>query len=148
MTLLQYIGFPTVSEALKKQEKTEMSIVKPSELSTAERERYDEMMEIAANEYGAAIAKRIKVAKNMPDTDEGHITLGLYSSFQDMICLYRGLFGTKYTMAQLLGVLDHEFQHRASGAGDRSRDFENALTQRIGQLLDEKYHPADMRLAV
>lgn len=146
--ILQCIGFPTVSEALKKQEKTEMSIIKPSELSPAERQRYDAMMEIAANEYGQAIAKKIKVAKNMPDTEEGHITLGMYSSFHDMIYLYHGLFGTKYTMSDLLGVMDHEYQHRASGAGDRSRGFENALTKRIGRLLEEKYNPADIKLAV
>ena len=40
---------------------------------------------------------------------------------------------------EFLGVLAHELIHHKSGAADCSREFENALTDCIGELLGERF---------
>lgn len=137
--VLETVKFPTIREALRKYSNKKMAAIQPSKLGPAEKAKYDKMMSVATSEYGQGIADKIQVTETMPDTEAGHCVLGMYSAEKDEVYLWKGLFGGSFSMADLLGTLDHEICHRASSANDRTREFENALTNRIGKLLDEKY---------
>jgi hypothetical protein len=41
-----------------------------------------------------------------------------------------------YPFATLMGTLIHEHVHRISGAPDRTREFENALSEELGRLAE------------
>lgn len=138
--LLRAIGFPSIEDAIRESKKDEIEVIVPSKLNAKEKKRYDTMMEIAVSEYGTVIAKKIKIAKVL-NVSEKQITLGLYAPFQNTIYLYLGLLDeNRYAIEELLGTLDHEVQHFNTGADDRTREFEHALTNRIGVLLKDKYH--------
>ena len=138
--LLREIGFPTVKEALSALKKDkDIEVIPPSRLPAAQKKKYDLTVLVAKAEYGDVAAKKMKVAKNLPDTEDGKVVQGLYDRLQDTVYLSYSLFSPEYPIEKLLGVLSHEFEHRKSGAEDRTRDFENALTDKIGELLAQKY---------
>lgn len=139
ISLLKNIGFQTVESAMAKKKESGIIPVNPEELTEKERERYDFLMKVAHSEYGN-FSSRMHVGSSMPDTEAGKLTMGFYDPILDCVFLYRGLLDeNRYELKTLLGVMDHEVRHRESGADDRTRDFESALTYRIGELLELKY---------
>ena len=62
----------------------------------------------------------------------------MYSSKQDKCYILRSLV-CKKRFAELLGVIAHEIVHMETGYHDRTRDFENALTNLIGVYLEKIY---------
>ena len=118
-----------------------------NKLTEEERRQYDILMDMVACEYGKSMPSKVKISACLDDPDEEDRklkqdkkfeTLGLYDRTTDTVFIVRHLLSMPLYKA--LGVVDHEFEHRSFGHNDRSRDFENDLTDRIGHLLELQYH--------
>lgn len=137
--LLNIIGFPRAEEAVKIQiaKKKRETIIPISKFNEAERKQYDILMDMVASEFGKTLPTKVKVVACLDENEGSFTTLGRYDSVTDTVYIIKGLLS--YPLSSALGVVDHEFEHRKGGHSDRTREFENDLTERIGVLLERTY---------
>ena len=113
-------------------ESFEFKFVKPSELSTSEREIYDKTPDIF-NLIGGKpkMIKEISISETMRREDSGSEAVGLWEPNKERIIIKRDQLKKMILYA---GTLLHETGHALSGAGDVSREFESELTNIIGKV--------------
>lgn len=108
---------------------------KIKDLSKEGKDKFRKATRVFKKLYGEERSKMIEIVKefNLNATDVG--TLGMYNRSNEKIYVHIDLFESSiYEMHHALGVLIHEQVHHMSGAGDRSREFENALTWELGKI--------------
>ena len=110
--------------------------VEPSSLSTAERSVFDVMEAIAALAGGLPPhVQSVRVSNTMRvELATGSDALGLWDGSTQSIVIRRDQLSSVSSFA---GTLLHEIVHARTGFDDVTRDFENALTDVIGQTAAE-----------
>ncbi|MDF2880262.1 MAG: hypothetical protein K0R54_819 [Clostridiaceae bacterium] len=105
-------------------------------LSDKGKKRYDKSIELFTELYGARLAKKIELVETFNDGVETDSTWGLYNSTTDTIYVLAEIVDKtdKYDFDEYMGVLIHEQIHRKSGAHDRTREFEFALSMELGRI--------------
>lgn len=138
-SILEKIGFPVAMAAVREKMAMEKRsrAIPLNELTPEERVMYDRMTSVIAAEYGKSMPSKIKIVACLDDTPGQFLTLGEYQPTTDNILLIRRLLSMP--IDKLLGVACHEFEHRTHGHHDRTREFENDLTDKIGGLLQKVY---------
>ena len=113
----------------------EFKFVSPEKLNKSEQKLFGQRERIAALVGGIPKkVKKIRVSETMrPDFLTGYTPQGLWQESSNTIIVLRTqLRGLR----EFAGTLLHEIAHAKTGYDDVSRDFENALTDMIGQLAD------------
>ncbi|MEK0336296.1 MAG: hypothetical protein QQN62_07050 [Nitrosopumilus sp.] len=111
-------------------ESFEFKFVKPSELTTSEREIYDKTPDVF-NLIGGKpkMIQEILISETMRREESGEETVGIWNG--ERIVIKRDQLKK---MESYAGTLLHEAGHALSGAGDVSRKFELELTSIIGKI--------------
>ena len=111
----------------------EFKFVSPEKLTPPERKVFDHRERIASLIGGLPkTVKNIKVSETMrPDFLTGSTTQGLWDEASSSIIILRKQLGS---LPDFAGTLLHEIAHAKSGFDDVSREFENALTEMLGQV--------------
>lgn len=133
------IGFPTASSAIKllgDEGKVE-DVIDVNELSESAREKWLTAMKIILKEYGQTYEDKILICGKVRESQGGQ-TEGLYSKETDTCYIVKDVIENE-SLGYILGIVAHEICHRETGAFDRTRQFENFLTEIIGNLLDRLY---------
>lgn len=105
-------------------------------LSPDAKKKWGQVLRIFKRLYGEEIAKRIEIVKSFSDEILSPHTRGLYNTTNDMIYILQEVIEVNPNY-NILGILIHEHVHRTSGAPDRSREFENALSDELGKLANK-----------
>lgn len=111
----------------------EFKFVSLETLTPPERKVFDHRERIASLIGGLPKkVKSIKVSETMrPDFLTGSTTQGLWDEASSSIIILRKQLGS---LPEFAGTLLHEIAHAKSGFDDVSREFENALTEMLGQV--------------
>ncbi len=111
----------------------EFEFVSPEKLTRSERSVFEQRDRIAGLIGGfPKSVKHIKISETMrPDFYTGSTTEGLWDGESNSIIILRKQLGT---LPDFAGTLLHEIAHAKTGYDDVSRDFENALTEMLGQV--------------
>lgn len=110
----------------------EFKFVKPDELTESERKIYETTSNIFKLIGGKPKAiKEIIISETMRREDSGIEASGLWEPNKERIVIKRDQLKNLESYA---GTLLHETGHALSGAGDVSREFEDELTNIIGQI--------------
>ncbi|SRR6266849_2206519 len=114
-------------------ESFEFKFVSPEKLTASERKVFEQRERIAALVGGLPRkVKSIRVSETMrPDFLTGSITQGLWDEASNSIVVLRKQLGS---LPDFAGTLLHEIAHAKTGYDDVSREFENALTEMLGQV--------------
>jgi hypothetical protein len=87
--------------------------------------------------YGEEVAKKVEIVEEFNYDEVSSGTLGYYNERNDTVYILREVVEEEYySFATLMGTLIHEHIHRTSGAPDRTREFENALSEELGRLTE------------
>ena len=105
----------------------------PGKLTQAERKVFEQRAKIAALIGGIPKkVKNISISETMrPDFFTGSTTQGLWDEASGSIIILRKQLES---LPDFAGTLLHEIAHAKTGYGDVSREFENALTDMLGQV--------------
>lgn len=106
-------------------------------MTTEEREAFDKLSNVIAAEYGKTMPSKIKIVASLDEREGSFMTLGEYQPHTDTVYIIRRLLS--HPIESLLGTTAHEFEHRFGKHMDRTREFENDLTNKIGCLLKQIY---------
>lgn len=111
----------------------EFKFVSPEKLTASERKVFEQRKRIAALIGGLPKkVKNIKVSETMrPDFLTGFTPQGLWEESSNSIIILRKQLGS---LPDFAGTLLHEIAHAKTGYDDVSREFENALTEMLGQV--------------
>lgn len=138
--ILDQLGLPFSYEVvtLRGDEKFIRKRADVKDLSDEGKKRWRKAICIFKKLYGQEMAERIEIVKKFNYDEVSEDTLGLYNKRTDTIYILIDVIERydKYSFAMLMGVLIHEHVHRISGAPDRTREFENALTQELGRIAE------------
>jgi len=117
----------------------EFKFVSRDKLTLAERKIFDCWQRIVNLVGGLPVQVReVKISETMrPDFGTGRECQGLWEPEKKRIIIKRSELGNITSFA---GTLLHEITHANSGCLDVSREFENALTEVIGQLSSTCLH--------
>ena len=87
--------------------------------------------------YGEEVAKKVEIVEEFNYDEVSVGTLGYYNGRNDTVYILKEVIEDEcYPFATLMGTLIHEHIHRISGAPDRTREFENALSEELGRLAE------------
>lgn len=111
----------------------EFKFVKPDHLTQSERRVFEQRERIARLIGGLPKRVRnVKISETMrPDFLTGYIPQGIWDEASNSIIILRKQLGSLRGFA---GTLLHEIAHAKTGYDDVSRDFENALTDMLGEV--------------
>ncbi len=114
-------------------ESFEFKFVSPEKLTASERKVFEQRKRIASLIGGLPKkVKNIKVSETMrPDFLTGFTPQGLWDEASNSIIILRKQLGS---LPDFAGTLLHEIAHAKTGYDDVSREFENALTNMLGQV--------------
>jgi len=85
--------------------------------------------------YGEEVAKKVDIVEEFNYNEVSSGTLGYYNDENDTVYVLKDVIeDDSYSFATFMGVLIHEHIHRISGAPDRTREFENALSNELGRI--------------
>jgi hypothetical protein len=113
------------------------AFVETADLTPAEHRIWG-MQDVIADALGGLpnAVEQVRVSETMrPDTRAHDRVLGLWEPGSGTIIIKRSELRDPASFA---GVLAHEIAHAASGFPDVSRDFENTLTEMLGQVLADR----------
>lgn len=138
--ILSYVGFPTAKDVieLRGDEDEVHKVINKKDFTNEEKEVWAIVENILVEEYGKSILNKIEICEGFISSNDEQETRGLYSSKHDKCYILRK-FVTKNTLSILLGIIAHEIVHMQTGYHDRTRDFENELTNIIGKCLAKIY---------
>lgn len=108
----------------------------PKNLSIIGKKRWDNALNLFSEFYGIRLSKKIELVESFREGIETDSTWGLYNGTTDTIYILAELVenAIKHTEEEISGVLMHEQIHRQSGAYDRTREFEFALSMELGRI--------------
>jgi hypothetical protein len=111
----------------------EFKFVSPEKLTVSEREVFQQREKIANLVGGLSEkVKNLKISETMrTDFTTGNTTHGLWDEASKSIIILRKQLGS---LPDFAGTLLHEIAHAKTGYDDVSREFENALTDMLGQV--------------
>lgn len=111
----------------------EFKFISPDKLTKSEQKVFEQREQIASFVGGLPKkVKQIKISETMrPDIMSGYTPQGLWEEATNSIIILRDQLGNVQDFA---GTLLHEIAHAKTGYVDVSRDFENALTDMLGQV--------------
>lgn len=138
--LLNYLGMPNSRGVvqLRGDEDVARRVIDPKLLSRKEIVKWDKIKSVVEKEYGSTMVEHLLICEEFVNPDGGE-THGLYSSSNGKCYILRKLLSDSYTLSYTLGVMIHEIVHKVTSSYDRTREFENALTNTIGKLLYKLY---------
>lgn len=138
--ILRHLGMSYADKAVKDGDKDYINdkIVNENDLNDFEKARWELVKTVVTKEHGDNIVRKIGVSNELSDPYEG-TCLGMYVPLLDKCLVLRDLLSEKYPLSKVLGVMFHEITHMNTGHHDRTRDFENSLTDTIGELLEKLY---------
>lgn len=114
-------------------------IISEKDLTMDQILRWNKAKKIFGKIYGEEI-KYFKIVSDFEsnlNTISDEKTLGMYIQGEDTLYILLNLLNQEeFKFSDLLGTMVHEYLHKKSGASDRTREFENALTHEIGMLLN------------
>ncbi len=115
----------------------EFKFVNPEKLTKPEQEVFEQREKIASLVGGIPRkVKQIKISETMrPDIMSGYTPQGLWEEATNTIIILRDQLKNVQDFA---GTLLHEIAHAKTGYVDVSRDFENALTDMLGQVASSR----------
>lgn len=137
LRIFRACGFESSSKVivLKGDEKFVELKFDPKKLSDTGKTRWKVALKQFKKLYGKAYATKIEIVEKFNVDTTGPDTVGLYVPTTDTVYILKSLIENDwYEEAMVLGVLIHEHMHRISGAADRTREFENALTNELGRI--------------
>lgn len=136
--LLSSLGVMSSSQvvSLKGDEKQIKKRFDAKKLSQKGKKRFSLAKELFTELYSSRLANKIELVESFKDEVETDSTWGLYNSITDTIYVLAEIVDRvdNYAFDTLMGVLIHEQVHRKSGAYDRTREFENALSMELGRI--------------
>lgn len=107
-------------------------------LTETQKNKYKTAIKKFKKLYGKEAASKIEVVESFNGNNVGPDTIGLYVPKTDKIYVLSVLItSSSYSLSELIGTLIHEHRHRVSGASDRTREFENDLTNELGRIVAE-----------
>lgn len=138
-TILMMIGFPVALQAVQQKAAKEKrtTAIPLSALTPEERKAFDQLSDVIVAEYGKTMPSKIKIVASLDEREGSFMTLGEYQPHTDTVYIIRRLLS--HPIESLLGTTAHEFEHRFGKHMDRTREFENDLTKKIGELLKKLY---------
>jgi hypothetical protein len=110
----------------------QFEFVDPADLTDTERSVHNlgnDLMRIAEIDLGEVGVDEIRVSETMRLNEHGGETVGLFDKEMRRIVIKRDQLREA---SRFLGTLLHELEHAASGHGDGTLEFEDALTARMG----------------
>lgn len=136
------LGYPLSKEVVKTAGRSQYETVIENEvyysdLTDDEKIVWDNLKDLVVTEYTKKVWDKIHICDKFKETGIGE-TKGCYFSQFDVIFILRSLL-KKNNMADLIGVVVHEIIHMETSFNDCTRDFENALTSKIGKLYYRLY---------
>lgn len=137
--ILQQLGMPysNVVAVLRGDEKIVKKRCSVKDLSEAGKRRWKTAIRKFKKLYGEEVAKKVEIVEEFNYDEISTDTLGYYNGRNDTVYILKELIEDEcYPFATLMGTLIHEHVHRISGAPDRTREFENALTDELGRLTE------------
>ena len=140
-SLLMYLDFPKANQVVKLRgdEEYVRNIVKEEDFTEEEASKLKVVRNAIRLTMGDSYVDKLDICESfVRDPYEGK-TLGLYVPQVNRCYVLRELLSDEYSLAELLGTVRHEFAHMTSGTHDRTREFENELTDIIGDLLERLY---------
>ena len=121
----------TINTVVKSyQQSFEYEFVSYSELNEREKSVYDLIPMVMAAVGTKIRASQIFISSKMHQSDDGWV-LGVWEPEKRRVIILRSQLANR---EQFLGTLIHELTHADSGSPDISREFECALTERLGRL--------------
>lgn len=115
-------------------ERLQFTFIEEQELTASERDvfgRTEEILKIIGGKpYNV---KEIKISETIYESEYFAETVGLWQASENRVIIKRKQLQSLKSYA---GTLIHECMHASSGAGDVSRDFERALTDVIGVIVN------------
>lgn len=140
ISILEQLNFPRSNQVatLKGDEKVVKKRFNPRNLSEEGKKRWRRGLRLFKKLYGEERMKKIEIVKEFNYDAVNEDTLGYYNHENEGIYIYYKLVDDTnlYPFNKMMGVLIHEEIHHQSGADDRTREFENALTYELGRLAD------------
>jgi hypothetical protein len=111
----------------------EFKFVSSEKLTQSERKVFEQRERIAGLVGGLPKkVKNLKISETMrPDFTSGSTTQGLWDETSNSIIILRKQLGS---LRDFAGTLLHEIAHAKTGYDDVSREFENTLTEMLGQV--------------
>lgn len=136
--LLSSLGFLPASKVVKLRgdENVVQERFDIDELSGSGKKRWERAKSLFAKLYNVRYANRIELVEKFKSDVVTDSVWGLYNPINDVIYILSELVNDtkKYSFETLMGVMIHEQTHRMSGAYDRTREFEFALTSELGRI--------------
>ncbi len=137
--ILQQLGMPysNVVAVLRGDEKIVKKRCSVKDLSEVGKRRWKTAIRKFKKLYGEEVAKKVEIVEEFNYDEISTDTLGYYNERNDTVYILKELIEDEcYPFATLMGTLIHEHVHRISGAPDRTREFENALSEELGRLTE------------
>ncbi|WCK57085.1 ATP-binding protein (plasmid) [Aneurinibacillus sp. Ricciae_BoGa-3] len=108
----------------------------PKKLSVKGKKRWEKAKELFSKLYGVRLSNRIELVAEFKSDVVTDSTWGLYNWTTDLVYVLAELVDDveAHPFDELMGVLIHEQVHRQSGAYDRTREFEFALSMELGRI--------------
>ena len=110
------------------------TFIEPADLTEAERTVFDlrvPLCRLAGIRLSACGVKAIRISENMRLGDKDGQIIGVYEPNDGLVVIRRDQLAT---IEDFCGTLLHELEHAASGFGDGTLLYEQALTQRLGLI--------------
>lgn len=110
----------------------QFEFIDPDDLTDTERSVHnlgDDLIRIVEIDLGKVGIDEIRVSETMRLNERGGETVGLFDKERRRIVIKRDQL---LDASRFLGTLLHELEHAASGHGDGTLEFEDALTARMG----------------
>lgn len=137
--ILEQLNFPKSNQVatLRGDEEVVKKRFNPKNLSEEGKKRWKRGLRLFKKLYGEERSKKIELVKEFNHDVVSENTNGYYNPKNQGIYIDYWLVDDKYVpFSQMMGVLIHEEIHHQSGASDRTREFENALSDELGRLAD------------
>lgn len=138
--ILNYINFPHARDVVKLRGDEDIArrVIEESQLTEKEKIKWNLIKQVIIDSMGENYLNHINICEEFVNPDGGE-THGLHSPANNQCYVLRKLLSDKYSIGYMLGVIRHEFVHMDTGSYDRTREFENHLTNLIGEYMEKLY---------
>lgn len=128
-------NFLPKAEKIAFQQHTKVGPIIPfSEFTSDEKEMWSKAFKLIYRIYNIDIDESVFITSEFKQINGKEGTLGLYEEDANGQRRYYILREAMKDPETFIGTLIHEIEHGISGAPDNTREFENALTKRLGQF--------------